>query len=226
MNKYNNLINELKKNSDQIFQKFTTKITNPQKEMLGVKIPVLKNYAKEVAQDLDSFLLVYQGKYFEETMIYGLALGYLPIKELLEKHLINYSLEIGDWSLCDSPSLNMKIIKKNRSYFLPIIETLLASNQEFQVRFGLVLLLSQYLSDDYLDYILNKCITIKSDKYYINMALAWLVCECYIKYPLKTERYLSEKYLSKFVLNKSISKICDSFRVDINKKLELKTRRV
>jgi len=193
--------------------------------MIGVNIPALRKIAKEI-DDIDGFISCYQGYYFEETLVLGLALGYLKDKELLAKYLMFYVEEITDWSLCDTPASNMKLIKDNNEYFFSYIENLIKSDKEFRVRFGLVLLLSHYLNDNYIDYILDVSTRLKSDKYYVNMALSWLLCECYIKYKSKTDKYISSKYLDKFVLNKTISKISDSYRVNISDKENLKKRRV
>ena len=55
------------------------------------------------------------------------------------------------------------------------------------------------------------------------MANAWLISICFIKYPDKTMKYLLNNNLDKFTFNKSIDKICDSYRVDKNIKHYLKS---
>ena len=72
---------------------------------------------------------------------------------------------------------------------------------------------------------LNIILNIKTDRYYVNMALSWLICEIYIKYPGKIDKYLDIKYLNKFVINKSISKINDSYRITKEVKEKLKKRK-
>ena len=225
--KYQKFLEELKKIGNEQYISFSKKITTSEKEMIGVTIPNLRIFAKDIAKtDFESFLKFYNAYYFEETMLYGLTLGYIKDINILEKYLIPYAKEVTDWSLCDSPAMSMKLVGKNPERFLPHIKKLLESNKEFEVRFGLILLLAHYMKKEYIDYIIKVWISIKSDKYYINMALAWIICECYIKFPEETEKYISNKYLDKFVLNKSISKICDSFRVDKDKKELLKKRRI
>ena len=81
------------------------------------------------------------------------------------------------------------------------------SNQTYHIRVGLILLLCYYVEEEYLD-------NIKSDEYYVNMAEAWLVCEIFIKYENVGLKYLEHNELNKFTINKSISKIRDSYRVD------------
>ncbi|MDD2504712.1 MAG: DNA alkylation repair protein [Bacilli bacterium] len=224
---YNNLINQLFLLKNDKYKTFSSRLIINSKEMIGVNIPTLRKIAKEVSiTKIDSFLNYYQGVYFEETLILGLSLGYLKDKKELEKYLNFYSNEITDWSLCDTPAINMKLIKENNEYFYKHINQMLKSKEEFVIRFGLVLLLNHYMNDNYIDHILDVCVNLKSNKYYVNMAISWLLCECYIKYKIKTDKYINSKYLDKFVLNKTISKISDSFRVDIKDKENLKKRRI
>lgn len=221
--KYNDVIKLLIKLRDEKYKNFTLKLTRSNKELLGVNIPTLRKISQKI--DLKEYLKHYQGIYFEETLIYGLSIEFLKNKEEIKKHIILYSKEIDDWSLCDTPALNLKTVKENNKYFLSTIEKLLSNKEEFVKRFGIVLLFS-YINDEYIDYIISKIISIKSDKYYINMALAWLMCECFIKYKDKTIKYINKEYLNDFVLNKTISKINDSFRVSKEDKDFIKKRRV
>ena len=54
------------------------------------------------------------------------------------------------------------------------------------------------------------------------MAIAWLISFAYIKQKEKTEKYLLSNNLDKFTLNKSIQKICESYRVNDEDKQKLR----
>ena len=99
---------------------------------------------------------------------------------------------------------------------------MLKSTNLWDIRFALVLLLDYYINDDYIDELYSIIDSIKSDDYYVEMANAWLISICFIKYPDKTIKYLLNNNLDKFTYNKSIDKICDSYRVDKTYKDELK----
>lgn len=224
--KYKNFINELLSLKDEKYLKFTKKITNTKVEMIGVQIPKLRKLAKDISKtDINSFIKEYKGNYFEERMILGFVIG-LSTLEDYKKYLEFYSTQILDWSLCDSVACSLKKIKKEKEYFFEFAQKMIKTNNEFQVRFGIVILLNFYLEDNYIDKIINIIISLKSDKYYINMAISWILSEIYIKYPLKIDKYINENYLNNFVLNKTISKICDSYRVskEIKEKLKLRKR--
>ena len=96
------------------------------------------------------------------------------------------------------------------------------SNNPFQIRIGIVLLLDFYINDKYIDKIFDIVDNIHNDNYYVRMANAWTLSICYIKYKEKTYNYLLNNNLDKFTFNKTISKICDSKRVDIKDKEKLK----
>jgi len=57
------------------------------------------------------------------------------------------------------------------------------------------------------------------------MAIAWLLAECFIKYPKETDDYLTKSKINNFTFNKTISKICDSYRVSKEEKERLKSMR-
>jgi 3-methyladenine DNA glycosylase AlkD len=57
------------------------------------------------------------------------------------------------------------------------------------------------------------------------MAIAWLLAECFIKYPDETFGYLKQSNLEKWTFNKTLSKICDSCRVPSEAKQQIKLLR-
>ena len=68
--------------------------------------------------------------------------------------------------------------------------------------------------------------SLNCDAYYVKMGAAWLVAELMVKFPLETEKYLKEKNLDRFIQNKAISKCHDSFRIDNETKMRLKSYRI
>ena len=83
---------------------------------------------------------------------------------------------------------------------------------------GLIIILNHFINSKNLNEIFDTLNKIKSDKFYINMAEAWLVCELYIKFPKETTKFIKTNDLNKFTQNKAISKIHDSFRVSKEEK--------
>ena len=102
------------------------------------------------------------------------------------------------------------------------LEQYINSDKEYEIRFAVVMYLNYYLTDDYIDEILCKIDKITNKEYYVQMAIAWLISFAYIKQKEKTEKYLLKTKLDKFTKNKSIQKICESYRVSDEDKERLK----
>ena len=203
-----------KDNGYQLFHKKLLK--NDNIINIGIRTPILKSIAKLISKgNYKSFIKCISHKYYEEDVIYGLILGYIKIDfhkriELLEEFLPF----IDNWATNDLVCANLKSFKKNQKQGLIYIKTCLNSNNNWIVRFGLVLLLDYYISDDYIDLVLEVCSKTKHRDYYVLMALSWLVSICYIKYPDKTIKLLESGCLDDFTHNKTIQKIIESTRID------------
>ena len=208
--KYQEFITYLKNISDSNYQQFQKKIINTKYEILGVRLPIIRKIVKKIT-NREEFLKYSQNNYYEEVLIKGLLIATLPNPK---DYLDDYLYQIDNWAICDSLASSLKIVKKNLDEFLIKINEYLNDSYEYKVRFGLVLLLDYYVEEKYLPKIFKLVDNLKCKEYYIEMAIAWLVAECFIKYPDLTWPYIKKNNLNKFVQNKTISKIRDSYRVD------------
>ncbi len=80
------------------------------------------------------------------------------------------------------------------------------------------MLLEYYIEEDYLKDIFYFCDDLDSNEYYVQMAVAWLISMCYVKFEQETLKYLNSNDLDNFTYNKALQKIIESNRVDIEKK--------
>lgn len=224
---YDGLRKHLLTFKDVKYRDFTKKIVDTKYEMIGIRIPILRKIAKDIVKtDYIDYLDNFNYKYFEEIFIYGFVLGYIKEKNLFKKYLNRYIKMIDNWSLCDSAVASFKIFKTNKFNMYDVVDKLINSKKTFEIRAGIVILLDYYIEDSYLNDIFKYVNTIKSSEYYVNMALAWLLSICYIKYPEETYKFLLDNNLDKFTFNMTISKICDSYRVDKKDKDKLKKLKI
>lgn len=165
-------------------------------------------------------------KYYEEVMIQGLVISHIKEEALFEKYFKIHIQKIDNWALCDTFCSSIKIVEKYEEKYFKESVKLSLSQDEFISRVGLVTILDHFISKKNIDTIFDTLNKIKSDKFYINMAEAWLVCELYVKFPKETFIFLEQNNLNKFTQNKSISKICDSYRVSKEEKEALKEKRI
>ena len=194
-------------------------VLNSKYEIIGIRLPVMRNIAKEIAKsNIEEFLKFAQNKYYEEVMIQGLVISHIKNEAIFYKYFKKHIKKIDNWALCDCFCSSIKIIRKHEDkYFKEAIKFALNEN-EFISRIGIVLILDHFINKKNLNTIFDTVNKIKSDKFYINMAEAWLICEMYIKYPKETTEFLKKNNLNKFTQNKAISKIHDSYRVSMEEK--------
>lgn len=206
---------------DLEYKKFhSSLVLNSKYEIIGIRMPIMKKIAKEISKkNIIDFLENVDDKYYEEILIKGLVISHIKDEKQFYKYFKKHIKKIDNWALCDSFSSSIKIVRKyENKYFKEAIKMALNKN-EFISRLGLVMILNHFIKKDNLDIIFETLNNIKSDKFYINMAQAWLICELYIKYPTITKEYLKNNKLNKFTQNKAISKIHDSYRVSNKKDL-------
>ena len=193
-------------------------------KIIGVRIPQLRMMAKEIAtSDCKDFLENVQDEYYEELVLQGLVIGYakISIEETLE-YLKKFVPKINSWAVCDTTCSNLKITKKYMKEMWNFLKQYIDSNKEYEIRFALVMYLNYFLTDEYINEILQKIDKIENKEYYVQMAIAWLVSTAYVKQREKTEIFLQQNDLDKFTQNKSIQKICESYRVSKEDKERLK----
>ena len=201
---------------------FTQKITPTKYPIIGINLPLQSKISDKISKGYSTkFIDNLKIKYLEELNIKGFVLTKLEEKEL-DKRLDKYVYQIDNWSTCDSFCARLKIVKQNQEKYLLKIKKYLESEEEFVIRVGLVLLLNYYVEEKYIKEILLEVSKIKSDKYYVNMAMAWLVAECYIKEKNLVLPFIQNNSLNTFTRKKIISKLCDSYRISDYEKVMLK----
>ena len=220
---YDNFINYLFTLQDEKYKELQEKIIkNNNIKIIGIRIPTLKKIVKEISKNnYKDFIKYNKHKYLEENILHGLVLENIKDQEILLKEINKFIKYINNWETCDIVCANLKQFKKIN---INIISNYF-NNNPWSQRFGLVLLLDHYVKEENLKFIFDKCNNIKSEEYYVKMAISWLLSICYIKYPSNTLTFLKTANLDKFTHNKTISKICDSKRVNIETKNMLKKLR-
>lgn len=201
---------------DEEYRQFHSSLLPGTNNILGVRLPRLRELAKELAKgDWRAYLASAQDEYYEEVMLQGLVIGYAKagIEEILS-YVSAFAPKINNWGVCDSFCSSLKITKQHMARVWQALQPYLLSQKEFELRFGIVMLLDFYIDDEYIDQVLTLLDGAKHEAYYVKMAVAWAISICFIKYPAKTMTYLQNNTLDDFTYNKALQKITESFRVD------------
>lgn len=191
--------------------------------MLGVKTPIVEKLAGEVfAARGDEYEKDPSKGSFEENLLLGfvIAKSKRPLYDYIEG-IKSYLPNIDNWAACDLFTSRLKRVKKNPREFLDAFENLKDSAAVYERRFLAVLLLDFYISDEYLDELFSLYKEIKEGDYYVDMALAWGLSVCLVKFYDRTLPHLSDPAFSDFTVNKAIQKARESYRISDERKREL-----
>ncbi|MCM1324444.1 MAG: DNA alkylation repair protein [Acetobacter sp.] len=218
----------LKDNAEERYRQFSARLLPSTVSLLGVRIPTIRKYAKSLikAGRGKEYLDISPNrfKYQEELMLYALVLANIkiPTDEKISQ-LKKFLPFIDSWAICDIFCADLKEVKKSSLLFYDTFKSLLNSEKEYEIRFFYVLALNYFIIPEYMDKIFNHLAEQKYVGFYDKMAAAWLISVAYVKFPTETEKFLFNTPLDSFVFKKSISKICDSFRVNKEAKIHLRT---
>lgn len=211
--------------SDDKFKTFHSRLCPNTDNIIGVRLPLLRQLAKEIAKgDWRNFLSNSKEEYYEEILINGLVIAYAKcdVEERLN-YIESFVPKIDNWAICDSFCNTLKFVNKNKEIMWEFIQPYLKSYNEFEIRFAVVIILNYYIAEDYINLVLKTLDNIKHDGYYVKMAVAWAISMCFIKFEEKTMAYLKDNSLDDFTYNKSLQKICESLRIDKNTKELIKS---
>ena len=197
--------------------------------IIGVRIPVLRKYAKELISNykVEELLKSIGDEYYEEIMLKGILIGIVKEKDI--NKIFNYMEEfipkIDNWAVCDVFCAGLKITKKHKNEMWKFIQKYIKSDREFEVRFAVVMILDYYIEEEYIESAFSIFNENKNEAYYVQMAIAWAISLCIIKYYDKTLKFLKSKEckIDNFTFNKSIQKAIESYRITDEKKAYLRT---
>lgn len=214
--------NLLYQNIDEKYKDFNKSLVPGETApMLGVRLPVLRETAKKIAKengrDYLQALRIEETKsqvYHEELMLHGIIIGYLTCDIEERTALLDAFVPmIDNWSVCDSSCMTYKFMKQDMQYWFGYLSKYAKKQNEYEIRFAVVSMLDHFVTEEYIEQVLEVMRTIRHDGYYVKMAVAWAVSVCYVKFPEQTWKLFTEDALDDFTHNKSIQKIRESYRV-------------
>ncbi len=216
----------LEKYIDSSYREFNSKLIPEIENVLGIRIPVLRNIVKEMSADeRKDFLNDLPHKYHEENIMHMIIIteenDYNQAKEMLSEFLPF----VDNWQVCD---VGIPKAFKNLDVgedLLLFVKKLISNEGTYFRRYGIFILMKIYLDDFYNREILEMVADIQSDEYYVNMMRAWFFQEAMVKRYDDAIKYLENKKLDKFTHLKTISKCVDSRKIDEKTKLYMKTLR-
>lgn len=216
--------------SDKKYHDFHSSLCPGTENIIGVRVPILRNYAKELFKENDWKQVFKQidNEYYEEIMLQGMLIGEAKNEDIniILKYIEEYVPKIDNWAICDVFCAGLKITKKYKMEVWNFIQKFLKSDKEFEIRFAIVMILDFYIEEQYLEKAFEIFESVKSDEYYVKMAIAWAISVCLVKFYDKTVIFLSGCKLDSWTYNKAIQKSIESYRISNDKKENLKKMKI
>lgn len=197
-------------------------------DIIGVRVPVLRDFAKELLKhhSVENLLEEIGDTYYEELQLQGMVIGLCKEKDfkVVAEYIRNFVPKINSWAVCDTFCAGLKITRKHPQEMWELIKPYFASEQEFEIRFAVVMLLDYYVDEEHLEVDLEILDQIKSEKYYVRMAVAWALSLCLVKFYDRTRKYLLSEgcSLDLFTYNKALQKAVESYRLTSEQKDEMR----
>lgn len=221
--------NKLFNLADEKYKEFHGGLCPGVNNIIGVRVPILRNYAKELikAYHLNTLLNEIDDEFYEEIMLKGMLIGLAKEEDIntIFKYISDFVPKINNWAVCDVFCAGLKITQKYKEEMWEFIQKFVKSEEEFEIRFGIVMILDYYIETSYLNRDFEIFDKINSKDYYVQMAIAWAVSICLIKFYDKTILYLNNCNLDNFTFNKSIQKAIESYRITNEQKQYLRKMR-
>jgi 3-methyladenine DNA glycosylase AlkD len=210
-----NLIDKLFKLKDDKYKEFQSKLVpniSPD-TIIGIRTPDLRNIAKEVfvSDERESFLNDLPHKYYEENLIHFFVISMIKDFDECIKEVEKFLPYVDCWPVSDQAS--PKCFKKNHDKLLSYIKKWIKSKHIYTIRFGIRMLMNEYLDDDFKEEYLNMVASVKGDDYYLKMMVAWYFATALAKRYEETIPYFEKHVLDEWVHKKAIQKAIESFRV-------------
>ncbi len=216
---------KLFKLQDKEYRKIQVKtITNIDPDtIIGVRTPELKKLANEMFKsgNYKSFIEDLPHKYFDENQLHAFIISKIKDYDECLDAFNKFLPYIDNWATCDQSCPNA--FKKNSDKLIKEIKVWIKSKKTYTIRFGISMLMRNYLDDNYKEEYLGLVSKIRSNEYYVNMMIAWFFATALAKRYDDTIKYIENEKLDIWTHNKTIQKAIESYRITIEQKEYLRS---
>ena len=187
--------------------------------MLYVRMDPVRRIAKRASKSY-ALLLTEEGwESFEEVLCVGLAIAYAKEPLQLRLEALQWLLpHLDSWALTDSIFPTLRFLPEERDILFAFAQACLQREAAYTVRSGIVILLRFFLQEQACPHIAKMLTYLRDDRYYVQMAVAWCFAEMAVQDFNTVEKVLKSGELDRFIHNKTIQKIRESYRIPVEMK--------
>lgn len=219
---YSEFLNILSAQAETEFADFQRRLIFTNYQIFGVRTPTMRKIAKQYMENIEE-IFAFPNEYYEVVFIKLTQVSMLPYKEVL-RYLDKCVALMDNWALCDC--FKAKCIKKHKQAFLSVLQSMFARGGEYEQRYPLVVLLTEYVQKEYLPEIEDFIASADLSKYYVYMAVAWLVAEILVKEYEAGVTLLNKRLIDEKTHNKAIQKAIESYRLTNEQKEFLRSLKI
>ena len=138
---------------DEKYKEFHGSLVPGEETIIGVRVPVLRQYAKELSKDWEGSICdlvkTIGNDYYEEIMLQGMIIGLVkrPGLSWLKQQIDQYVPKISNWAICDVFCAGLKATRNHMAEMYDYLQKFLESDDEYAVRFSVVMLLDYYVNE-------------------------------------------------------------------------------
>lgn len=200
--------------------------TVPKESVIGVRTPALRKFAKEFGRmdGAEEFLKQLPHVYYEENNLHGFLVAEMKDFSQCIEELDKFLPYVDNWATCDL--MSPKIFKKHLPEVLEKIRVWIVSGHTYVIRFGIGMLMSFYLDEEFELQYPEMVSEIRSEEYYVNMMIAWYFATALAKQYEAVLPFIENRRLDKWTHNKTIQKAVESCRINDEHKAYLKTLKI
>ena len=214
-------------NKDEAYRAFTLPLIPniDENTIIGVRLPILKKYAKSLKNiEIKEFLSDLPHYYHEENILHAFILSSIKDYDEFIKEVDIFLPYVSNWSVCDT--ISNKNLNKYKDRLIKEVFKWLKSDELYRVRYAVKCLMNYYLGEDFKEEHIERVLEVKLDDYYVRMMIAWYLATGLAKNYDDFIKVIEEKRFDEFTHNKAIQKAVESYRVSDEHKAYLKTLKV
>lgn len=184
MNPQDEMLSEIREDllsmAEPQYREFSAKLLPEGENLLGVRLPRLRKYAKQIGkkyktayldavlpsakgimqgvvlEDEKTLAVSFDSEFMEEILLQGMVIGNLKAEnneQLAEifNYIRRYVPKIANWSTCDSFCAGLKIAKDYPAQVWELLREYLEAEKEYAIRFGIVMIINYYINEEYFD---------------------------------------------------------------------------
>ena len=210
---------------DSDYAAFQAKLTPgvPLERFIGVRVPDARRLAKTIASNPEAaaFLTDLPHGCFDEDILHALLISEIKDYETCIAAVEAFLPYVDNWAVCDV--MSPKAFKRHKAELLGKIRVWASSKEAYTCRFGLEMLMTHFLDEDFEAELLEIPAAVRSEEYYVNMMIAWFFATALAKQWDAAIPYLQQSALESWVHNKPIQKARESRRIVDERTAYLKT---